>query len=132
MLICTVSEKIIVNDCPDSVEIVGNHSNVNVWWTPPTAELLTINGTTKLERNVLSSDTYKEPGDLFPVGNTQVEYRYESKEATASCIFTVSVGNYYALYIIYQNDMWADLRGGLGFRFFKWKCKHAQDFYCCV
>ena len=94
ILICTVYEHIIIHDCPDNVEVVGNHSYVNVFWTPPTAELLNINGTMHLERAVSSSGTHYESGDPFPVGNTQVEYRYESREAEASCTFTVSVGNY--------------------------------------
>ena len=89
ILMCTVSEKIIIHDCPDNVKVVGNHLNVSVFWTPPTAELLTINGTIQLE-----PDSNDENGGLFSVGTTQVEYRYESQEATAFCNFTVSVGNY--------------------------------------
>ena len=61
-------------------------------WTPPTAELLTINGPGQLERNMSSTGTYQEPGDPFPVGSTQVEYRYVSRKAEESCIFTVNVG----------------------------------------
>ena len=46
--IYAVPGKIIIHDCPDNVEIAGNDSNVSVWWTPPTAELLTINGRIQL------------------------------------------------------------------------------------
>ena len=63
-------------------------------WTPPTAELLTINGSEAL--NFSFADNYEEPGDYFPVGSTEITYRYESQEAKESCTFTVNV--WYVLY----------------------------------
>ena len=100
--IWTVSEKIIIHDCPDKVEAVGDDTNINVFWTPPTAEFRTINGTIQLERNVSSNGTYAQPGDSFPIGSTQVEYRYDFRKYTASCIFTVNVGNYFYLYYSFK------------------------------
>ena len=88
-----VSEKIIIHDCPDEVEVVENELNTMVFWTPPTAELLTINGSIHLERRISSNGSNSDPGDNFPVGSTQVEYNYQYQEETASCIFTVIVGN---------------------------------------
>ena len=93
---CVVSERIFVDNCPDHEvveEIVGNNTEVAVFWTPPTAELLVFNGSAILEGTILSTDLNYEPGDLFPVGRTQVEYRYKSQEADEeSCTFTVNVG----------------------------------------
>ena len=95
VLYITVSEKIIIHDCPDQVEVIGNELNTTVFWTPPTAELLTVNGSKHLERSISSTGTHSEPGDLFPFGNTQVEYSYRHQEVKTSCIFTVTVGNFF-------------------------------------
>ena len=76
------------------MEIVENELTTTVFWTPPTAELLTINGSMHLERGISSTGLNSEPGDIFPVGSTQVEYSYQSQEEKASCIFIVSVGNF--------------------------------------
>ena len=92
--IFTVSEKIKVYNCPNdtNVEVPKGQIEVFVSWTPPTAELLTINGSEAL--NFSSAGTYDEPGDYFPVGSTKVMYLYESEEANAECSFTVNVGKY--------------------------------------
>ena len=82
-------------------EIVGNEMEVAVFWSPPIAELLVLNGSVAIERTISSTGQNYEPGDLFPVGRTQVEYRYSSEEAEdESCTFIVNVGKY-ILHLIY-------------------------------
>ena len=86
----------MIHFCPDHEvvkEIVGNETEVAVFWTPPTAELLVFNGTIDLERTNLSAGLNYEPGDFFRVGLTKVEYRYTSNEVDDElCDFTVNVG----------------------------------------
>ena len=95
--ICLVSEKIVIHDCPNDVvvEYEGIEAEASASWTPPTAELLSIDGSVNLERSVSSTGSY-DPGDLFPVDSstttsTAVEYRFESQDMHKSCIFKVNV-----------------------------------------
>ena len=124
--ICAVSEKIVIHYCPDEVvkEIAGNESEVAVFWKPPIAELLALNGSSTTEQtilptgqtrdyepedyngsfpsgeqSILSTEMNYEPGDCFPVGSTQVEYKYRSQKADdESCKFIVKIGKFLTVF----------------------------------
>ena len=78
----------MVNGCPDSMtrNIAFGSQTLSVFWTEPTA-------TDNTGGQVTTFQTHR-PGDLFPVGTTQVTYTFTDNAGNrAQCMFDITGNN---------------------------------------